>query len=276
MTEYVIRDNCDTQAVILPEKGATVISLKKGDKEFLYCDQENLMSPERPRCGIPYIFPVFGRLKDGKYLWDGAEYAMGIHGFAHTSPWKVSQHAEDSLELVLESNESTLVQYPFSFKVTLNFLVKDSTLTISQKYENTGTSPMPYNYGFHPYFLTEKPEDIQVEASATMQLDFVAGQIPFGHKSIQVAIPAGAPEGGACLLGVQSPTIVHYPGKDKCLTMSFDDSFPCHVLWAQAGKSFLCVEPVNGGADSLNTGNYLTLAPGETKAAFVSFKVENT
>ena len=275
MAEYVIRGNCNTQAVILPEKGATVISLKKGDQEFLYCDQENLLSPERPRCGIPYIFPAFGRLKDGKYTWNGTEYAMGIHGFAHTSPWKVSRYAEDSLELVLESNETTLAQYPFPFKVTLNFLVKDSTLTISQTYENTGIEPMPYNYGFHPYFLTEKPEDIRVEASAAMRLDFVAGQIPFGHKTIQVAIPEGAPESGACLLGVKSPTVLYDPGKEKRLTMSFDDSFPCHVLWAQAGKPFLCVEPVNGGADSLNTGSYLTLAPGETKAAVVSFKVEN-
>ena len=154
--------------------------------------------------------------------------------------------------------------------------MNDSTLTISQKYENTGTEPMPYNYGFHPYFLTEKPEDIHVEATAAMQLDFVAGQMPFGHKSIQVAIPDGAPEGGAFLMGVQSPTILHFPGKEKCLTMSFDDSFPGHVLWTQAGKPFLCVEPINGGADSLNTGNHLTLAPGETKVAFVSFKVENT
>ena len=69
MIEYVIRDN-DTQAVILPEKGATVISLKKGDQEYIYYDKENLLSTERPRCGIPYVFPVFGRLTGGKYLWN--------------------------------------------------------------------------------------------------------------------------------------------------------------------------------------------------------------
>lgn len=274
MTEYMIHDHFGTQAVVLPEKGATVVSLKKDGQEFIYRDNENLLSPERPRCGIPYIFPVFGRLAEGKYSWDGKEYAMGIHGFAHTSIWQVSRHLENSLELVLESNESTLAQYPFSFKVTLNFLVKDSALTISQKYENTGTESMPYNFGFHPYFLTEKPEDIRVEATAAMQLDFVVGQLPFGHKTIQVEIPIGAPEGGTCLLGVQSPTVLHYPKENKQLTMTFDDSFPCHVLWAQAGKPFLCVEPVNGGADSLNTGNYMTLNPGETKYASVSFRVD--
>ena len=275
MVEYMIRDDFGTQAVILPEKGATLVSLQKNGREYIYRDDENLQSPERPRCGIPYVFPVFGRLAGGKYLWNGKEYAMGIHGFAHTSAWEVARHTDDTLVLVLESNEDTLAQYPFSFRVTLHFSVKDGLLTVAQKYENTGTEPMPYNYGFHPYFLTEKPEDIHVEATAAMQLDFAIGQIPFGHKTLQVAIPEGAPESGACLLDVQSPTVLHYPGDGKRLTMSFDDSFQTHVLWTQAGKSFLCVEPVHGGANSLNTGNYMTLAPGETKEAFVSFRAEN-
>ena len=275
MVEYMIRDSSGTRAVILPEKGATLVSLQKNGKEYIYRDDENLQSPERPRCGIPYVFPVFGRLTEGKYRWNGKEYAMGIHGFAHISAWEVSQHTDDTLVLVLESNEDTLAQYPFSFKVTLTFRVDDGVLTISQQYENTGTEPMPYNYGFHPYFLTEKPEDIQVEATAAMQLDFAIGQIPFGHKTLQVTVPQGAPESGACLFGVQSPTVLHYAGGEKRLTMSFDDSFQSHVLWTQAGKPFLCVEPINGGADSLNTGNHLTLAPGETKVAFVSFRAEN-
>ena len=58
------------------------------------------------------------------------------------------------------------------------------------------------------------------------------------------------------------------------ITLFFDASFHTHVLWTQAGKPFLCVEPVNGSANGLNTGNYLTLAPGETKEAFVKFRAE--
>ena len=42
MQEYSIQDRSGTQAVILPEKGATVISLRKDGKEFLYCDPENM------------------------------------------------------------------------------------------------------------------------------------------------------------------------------------------------------------------------------------------
>ena len=75
-------------------------------------------------------------------------------------------------------------------------------------------------------------------------------------------------------MGVCGPTVLHNEAEGTKLTMEFDDSFHTHVLWTQAGKKFLCVEPINGSANGLNTGNYLTLAPGETKQAFVSFRAE--
>jgi len=275
MKAILISDGHGTQASLLPEKGATVVSLQKNGREFLYCDRENLASSQRPRCGIPFLFPIFGRLKDGKYTWDGGEYAMEIHGFGHTSCWQVEAQTEDSLTLVLESNADTLAQYPFRFRVALTFRMEDGALTIHQRYENRDTKPMPYNYGFHPYFLTKKPEDIQVETTADTFLDFAVGAKPFGQGSVAVTLPEGAPETGAAFLGVHGPTVLHWADGNK-LTMEFDHSFPTHVLWTQAEKAFLCVEPVNGTANGLNTGNHMTLAPGETKEAFVTFRVQTT
>lgn len=272
MKEYMIFDGCGTQAVILPEKGATVVSLQRNSVEFLYCDKENLKSPERPRCGIPFLFPIFGRLQDGKYTWDGREYAMEIHGFGHTSCWQVMEHTADTLRLVLEANEMTLAQYPFQFRVTLTFTMSDGALTIHQTYENQDVRPMPYNYGFHPYFLMEKLENIRVETTADTFFDFAVGASSFVHGAVSLILPEGAPETGAAFMGVHGPTILHNESEGKRLTMEFDNSFHMHVLWTQAGKKFLCVEPVNGTADGLNTGNYLTLAPGETKEAFVTFR----
>lgn len=274
MQEYSIQDTSGIQAVILPEKGATVISLRKDGEEFLYCDPENLSSPERPRCGIPFLFPIFGRLQDGKYTWDGTEYAMAIHGFGHTSSWKVVAKTDNKLHLVLEANEDTLIQYPFRFRVTLEFSAEQGTLTILQTYENLDEKPMPYNYGFHPYFLTEKLEQLRVETTADTFFDFAAGGKAFGRGSISLSMPEGAPETSAAFMGVHGPTILHNDEERKRLTMEFDESFHTHVLWSQAGKKFLCVEPVNGSANGLNTGVYLTLQPGESKTAFLRLRPE--
>ena len=274
MAEYSIQDTSGIRAVILPEKGATVISLCKDGTEFLYCDHQNLSSPERPRCGIPFLFPIFGRLQDGKYSWDGTEYAMEIHGFGHTSSWKVAAQEDAMLRLVLEANEDTLTQYPFRFRVTLEFTVEQGALTIRQTYENLDEKPMPYNYGFHPYFLTEKLENLRVETNADTFFDFTVGGKAFGHGSVSLSMPEGAPETGAAFMGVHGPTVLHNDSERKRLTMEFDESFHTHVLWSQAGKNFLCVEPVNGSANGLNTGVYLTLQPGESKTAFLRLRPE--
>lgn len=274
MKEYVICGKDGTSAVILPEKGATVVSFRHKGTEFLYKNAENLNSPERPRCGIPFLFPIFGRLKDGRYRWDNREYAMEIHGFGHTSSWEVREYREDSLVLTLSADEKTLSQYPFRFRVTLTFRVEAGALTIGQRYENLDHRPMPYNYGFHPYFLTEKPENIQVETNADTFFDFAVGGRAFGHDSVRVTVPQGAPEAGAVLMGVRGPTILRNTEEGRQLTMEFDESFHTHVLWTQAGKPFLCVEPVNGSADGLNTGVYLILNPGQTREAFVTFRAE--
>ena len=274
MRALTISDNHGTQSVILPEKGATVISLKRNGEEFLYCDEENLNSPERPRCGIPFLFPIFGRLQDGKYTYSGKTYAMEIHGFGHTSVWQVAEHTESSLHLTLDADERMLAMYPFLFRVELLFTVSEGKLTIRQRYENRDSKPMPYSYGFHPYFLTKKLENLQVETNADTFLDFAVGGKPFGHGTVNLTMPEGAPETGAAFMGVHGPTVLHNAAEGKALTIEFDDSFHTHVLWTQAGKPFLCVEPVNGSANGLNTGNYLILAPGETKEAFVSFRAE--
>ena len=274
MQVYQITDGKGAAAKILPDKGATVISLRKNGVEYLYSDPKNLESAERPRCGIPFLFPIFGRLKQGRYTWAGNEYAMEIHGFAHTSRWAVQQYSVDSLTLVLEADEQTLAQYPFRFRVTLGFQIAEGVLIIRQKYENLDTRPMPYNYGFHPYFLTKKLEHLRVEATAESLFDFAAGPSRFGHGTIGLTMPGGAPETGAALMGVRSPTVLHNNAEGKKLTMEFDDSFHTHVLWAPAGAEFLCVEPVNGSADGLNTGNYMLLGPGQTKEAYVRFTAD--
>ena len=275
MKEYIISDGDCTRAVILPEKGATLTRILHDGVDFLYVDEENLASPERPRCGVPFLFPIFGRLTDWKYTWEGKEYTMDIHGFGHTSPWQVAEHTESTLVLVLEANEETLSQYPFRFRVTLTFRAEKGAVSIHQKYENLGTKPMPYNFGFHPYFRVEKLSHIRVESTAETHADFMKGQMtPLGHGTVGVELPEGAPETGAALLGVTGPTILHIPEEGKQLTMEFSPDYPQHVLWNQGGKPFLCVEPINGTADGLNKGIYLTLNPGEVKEAFVRFTPE--
>lgn len=269
MTSCILRHG-DMSAVILPEKGGTLTRLTRKGRDFIYEDPENLNSPERPRCGIPFLFPMFGRLQDETYTWEGQSYHMGIHGFAHTSCWQIADSAGDFVQLVLESSPETKAMYPFDFRVSLIYRLELNQLSIKLKFENTGNVPMPFNYGFHPYFLTENVENVQLEARAGYRIDFATGRmLPFGQGELSLSIPEGAPEAGAALAQLGSPTVFRIPAEGRQITMAQDESFNQLVLWTQAGKRFLCVEPINGSPNGLNTGNYLTLAPGETREAFL-------
>ena len=274
MKEYIISAG-ETRAVILPEKGGTVVSLTRNGVEFLYRDQENLDSPERPRCGIPFLFPIFGRLKDGVYQWNGETYAMEIHGFGHTSPWNVVSRKEEELVLELTDTPEIRKQYPFAFRTQLCCRVSDGTLSIRQRFENRGTESMPYSFGFHPYFLTELLEALSVETTAAQHFDFVKGApSPFGHGSVGVSLPEGAPETGSAFFGVTGPTSLHLPMEGRKITMETHGHYPALVLWTQAGKRFLCVEPINGTANGFNTGTHDTLLPGEVREALLEIHMD--
>ena len=266
MKEYRIIDTSGNYAVILPEKGATVISLCSNGTEMFYFDKDNIDSPERPRCGIPFLFPVFGRTPEDSI------YPMEIHGFGHTSVWTVLEYKEDSLKLELVSNESTRLVYPFEFRVELIFTIKDGCLNIHQIYENTGEKDMPYAFGFHPYFAV-KPTEVFVKVNADLEMDMITGKpSPYDGHPVNIVFPEGAPESGGFFLQAKKEAILFT--EEKELHMEFDDNFNRIVLWAVNGKDFLCVEPINSSPNGLVTGDCYTLAPNEKKEADVSFYIK--
>ena len=61
--------------------GAELISLTDGaGREYIW-----QRGPSVWNRSAPLLFPVIGRLRDGRYTHRGAEYLMGRHGFARDS-----------------------------------------------------------------------------------------------------------------------------------------------------------------------------------------------
>lgn len=263
MKEYRIWDENDNIAVILPDKGATVLSFYTKGTEVFYQDMDNIHSPERPRCGIPFLFPVFGRTPEDSI------YPMDIHGFGHTSKWKVVSHSKAELCLELIANEETRKVYPFEFRVELIFTVNDGVLNIHQIYQNQDEKDMPFAFGFHPYFAGN-PTKFSVKVDAEMEMDMATGQPkPFDKRLVQIDFPEGAPESGAFFLQAKNSAILNRED-GRQVHMQFDGSFNRLVFWAVKGKEFLCVEPINSSPNGLVTGDCYMLAPGEKREADVS------
>ena len=267
MKSYRISDHTGASAVILPEKGATVISYNVDDQEYFYVDLDNLSSPERPRCGIPFLFPVFGRTPED------SPYPMAIHGFGHTSAWTVISHDTSGLKLELRANAEILKVYSFQFRVELTFSMQDGRLSIRQKYENHGAEVMPYAFGFHPYFAVEDVEKAVISFRAQMEMDMRTGMpAPCQKASTTLVFPQNAPETGAFFIQAADCAVID-SGSGRKIKMNFDENFNRLVLWAVKGKGFVCVEPINSFPNGLVTGDCLQLAPGQCHEAEISFEV---
>ncbi len=263
MKEYLIKDIMGNKAIIMPEKGATVISLCSNGREVFYQDMENINSPERPRCGIPFLFPVFGRTPEDSI------YPMEIHGFGHISQWTVLEQKEDLLRLELIADTETRKVYPFEFRVELIYTIKDGKLDILQIYENLGQIDMPFAFGFHPYFEVN-PTAVSVKVDAEFEMDMATGKpVPVRQNPIQLSFAEGASECGAFFLQAKNEAVL-FDG-EKEIHMEFDENFNRLVFWAVRGKKFLCVEPINSSPNGLVTGDCYTLAPNEKREAKVSF-----
>lgn len=267
MQAYRIMDHTGSSAVILPEKGATVISYSVDHREYFYCDQENLESGERPRCGVPFLFPVFGRTPEG------SPYPMEIHGFGHTSVWNVVSYGASELRLELLPNEETLAVYPFRFRVELTFTLREGKLIIHQKYNNLGNETMPYAFGFHPYFAVDNAENAKIFFQAELEMDMLAGKpAPCQRTCAALTFPQGAAETGVFFMQASDCAIID-TGSGRRIKMNFDRNFTRLVLWAVRGKGFVCAEPINSSPNGLVTGDCLYLAPGECHEAEISFEI---
>lgn len=111
----------------------------------------------------PVLFPFVGRLTENRYLFRGAPYSMGIHGFAAASEFHAEARAENTLLCRLTSNQETLRQYPFSFVFEVQYRVIDRTVEITYAVENHSALTMPFAVGGHPGFRVPFEEGASFE-----------------------------------------------------------------------------------------------------------------
>ncbi len=100
----------------------------------------------------PILFPICGRLFEGKYTFEGKTYDMDIHGFAKDTEFQVVERNDRKITLKIGSNESTMKIYPFDFEFFITYTVTSNMLRTSVRIVNTGNEVLPATFGGHPGF----------------------------------------------------------------------------------------------------------------------------
>ncbi len=253
---------------VLPERGGIILSWRVQGQEIFYLDEERLANPQLSvRGGVPILFPICGNLPDNTYTVHGKQYTLKQHGFARELPWELVNQESDRLTVTLESNEQTREVYPFDFKVAFTYHLQGNTLEIQQHYTNLSSEPMPFSFGFHPYFSVLDKTQLEIEIPSSYYQDKGAkeihpfnGNFDFSQDEIDVAFKQ---------LNRTSAVVVDNSRRLE-LTLDYDEVFSTLVFWTVKGKDFYCLEPWSAGRNALNTGENLTvLQPGSDLQANV-------
>ena len=137
----------DTLTVNISSRGTEIMSVYGNGCEYIW--QGN---PEFWASRAPILFPICGRLFGGKYVWQGKEYEMILHGFARTCEFDLVRAESTYIEFKLTSNEDTRVSYPFDFTLNVSYTLEGNTLKAAVVIKNDGNTVLPATFGVHPGF----------------------------------------------------------------------------------------------------------------------------
>lgn len=258
--------------------GAELVSLKKDGFENIWEGNPDVWAGH-----APILFPICGKLRDGKYTYCGKEYFMSGHGFAKRSLFILEEKSENSATFLLKSNEETRKCYPFDFEFRAKFTLIDNSLTIEYITTNTGSCEMYFSVGSHEAYAC--PEGIEeyslvFDAEEDLHNSLLTGPLlnhqhdTFG-KACELPLKYEYfPERDTLIfekLKTRKVSLVHRPtGRKTVVDFTGSDKL---LIWTMDGAKFLCIEPWCGLPDFVDTdyditkkAGIMSLAPNETIA----------
>ncbi|QHS59630.1 aldose 1-epimerase family protein [Chitinophaga agri] len=259
----------DKLQVVVAEKGAELQHIVRKDlqQEYLWH-----AGPEWAKKS-PVLFPIVGTLKNNTYTYKGKSYTLGRHGFARDKVFTVTEHTADQLTFTLTDSEDSLKVYPFHFRFHVIYTLHDTSLKVSYVVENTGKDTMYFSVGAHPAFkvpLTEGTsyEDYylhfnQEENDGVWPLSddglIELTPEPFLVKTHQLSLKHSLFYKDALVFKTLASNIMELKSdkSPRGLKMQYD-GFPYMGIWAAKDADFVCIEPWNGIADSVNATGDIT------------------
>ena len=96
------------------------------------------------------LFPIVGKVRDGKYRAEGKEFSLPQHGFARTSDFWLVDASATSIVFALESNAATFAVYPYRFRLELAYELAGKEVKFIWRVKNLDDREIYFSIGAHP------------------------------------------------------------------------------------------------------------------------------
>jgi aldose 1-epimerase len=239
---------------------------------------DNILGP----LGIPFLAPWANRLDQQAFYANGKRYALNmelgnvrgahpIHGFLSAAAWEVVEAGADSGSAWVTSRleffrqPDWMAQFPFAHTIDMTHRLRDGVLDITVELHNISAAPMPVAIGFHPYFrLTDAPRDAwTIAIGARAEWLLADDKIPTGEtRPIERRFPdprAAALRDhdldhvfGDLIRDAFGRAAMSVAGRSQKIDATFGPNYRAVVVYAPAGRDFICFEPMAGITDALN------------------------
>jgi aldose 1-epimerase len=171
-TVYTLHDDATgASASVLPSYGFNLFDLRLPAagrvRPVLASAPDFAENPSSPaRNGIPILFPFPNRINNGRFTFQGKDYALtansgkhAIHGFALNVPWEVVESKADGGEATLtgrfqisKNAPEMRAHWPADAVLQVRYGLSGRALSMTVTVTNPTADDLPYGFGIHPYF----------------------------------------------------------------------------------------------------------------------------
>jgi aldose 1-epimerase len=243
-------------------------------------------SSTHPLVSNPYhpsalLTPWVNRVRNGNYSFKGKNYqlpinepALGnaIHGLLARAPFTLVQQSETSVTLEhAYQGEEPNYPFPFTFRYTYTLTV-EGALVITFEAQNTGTNPMPFACGWHPYFSFPDTTvaDLSIKFHPISRFLSDSQMIPLKEENLQGQtkfVFSQEKVDHVFRLEPMEKHITEFIDQKHQRSLFLEQSsvqFPFLVVFQPEGFTSVAIEPMTANTDAFNTGDgLLELAPQE-------------
>lgn len=232
---------------------------KKDNTEFLWSGDEAYW-----KYHAPILFPIVGKVFNGKYTVDGITYELPQHGLARVRDFEMIEQTKNSISFELKYSEDTLKVYPFKFSLIIKYTLNDINLSIDYIVKNLDNKEMYFSIGAHPAFMcpieNDKFDDYyfefnKKENASIMQLVgpgyFSKEEKPYLKDENIINLSTDLFKNDALVFKNLKSNKISLKSKNHKKYLEFDfGEFPYLGLWTKdTGAPFVCIEPWFGHAD---------------------------
>jgi len=232
--------------------------------------------------GIPFLSPWANRLDQDAFWANGRKYVLNpdlnnfrrdqhhnpIHGLvAYADGWKVvsTGSSQDAAwvtsRLEFWRQPAWMAQFPFAHNIEMTYRLARGTLEVRTAFENISGDGMPLAIGFHPYFtIPGVPRDQwRVHLSARDHVVLSGKLIPTGELE-PTSQADSLPLAGIQLDDVFTGLVrdenglaqFSVEGGGRRISVTYGTNYKVAVVYAPAGKGFICFEPMTGITNAFN------------------------